>query len=54
MISVKKTNNLLTYVENRMQSPIGESAYKELFEVRSQLNDILTEHYLKKKRKTAR
>lgn len=54
MISIKKTNELLTYVESRMKTPIGESAYKELFEVRSRLNDILAEHYLKKKRNTAR
>lgn len=51
MISVKQTNNLLNYVEQRMQSSIGESAYKELFEVRSRLNDILSEHYVKRNRK---
>ena len=52
MISVKAVDDLENYVEGRLKSgEVKGDAFKELFEVRSRLIDILSEHYVKRNKK---
>lgn len=52
MISITATNNLYDYVEGRLKSnEIKGQAFKELFEIRNRLSDILSEHYVKRNHK---
>ena len=52
MVSAKETQALYDYVEGRLKSgEVNGAAFKELFEVRSRLTDILSEHYVKKNKK---
>ena len=52
MISVKATYELSQYVEKRLGShELNQQAYDELFKVRSRLNDILSDHYVKRNKK---
>lgn len=46
----EKVYELLSYVEGRMRQ-CKPDAYPELFEIRSQLNDILSEHYVKRNKR---
>ena len=52
MVSVKETQALYNYVEGRLKSgEVKGAAFKELFEVRNRLTDILSEHYVKRNNK---
>ena len=49
---ITKLNELLNWVHSQMGN-CGAEAYPYLFEVRSQLNDILSDYYVKRKNRKA-
>lgn len=53
MVSIKKVNELHDYVESRMHTTTPDG-FKELYPIRNMLDEILSEHYVKLRNKSAK